>query len=130
MGPDDPEKRLRGALEALLESLVLDESRRSQLRARLERMTLSKRMIDRLGLGNPPAPLVQAILSAVESNCIDCATSLECRRWLDSEARDGTYRAFCSNAALFEMLVGTGNRAHPSEEETARDTRRRPRAVP
>jgi hypothetical protein len=124
MRPDDPEKGLRRTLEVLLESLVLDESRRSELRARVQRMTLSKRMIDRLGLSDPPAPLVQAILSAIESSCIACATSLECRRWLDSEATDGAYRAFCSNAALFEMLVGEGNSVRPSEDTTALDTRR------
>ena len=88
---------------------MIDEERSEATRTRvlepiLERLRLLERMVERVGVDESRGLLVGLLVREAEASCIGCQNAGECRRWLDTRDDDEAYRAFCANAALFDLL--------------------------
>lgn len=94
-----------GELDGLLEALNVT---REQLRAfdisPLASAELLRRMMERVGLAGVDINGDAWLFKVPELRCRACASWRQCRRWLDSEARDDGYRDFCPNAELLDQL--------------------------
>ena len=94
-----------GELDGLLEALGVT---REQLRAfeisPLASAELLSRMMERVGLTGVDVRGEGSPFNSPELRCRTCGNWRQCRRWLDSEARDDGYRDFCPNAELLDQL--------------------------
>lgn len=91
----------------------LNEPKRALLDRVLQRMMLFSRMTDRLSIAAPQGALTRAVLREAELSCMGCADWQRCRRWLDGEAPEDDYRAFCPNESLFDVLPHQDNVVRP-----------------
>jgi hypothetical protein len=93
---------------AVLERMIREEQsnpiRTRLLEPILERLRLLERMVERIGVDEARGLLVGLLVREAEASCIGCRNAGECRRWLDASDDDEAYRAFCANAALFDLL--------------------------
>lgn len=65
---------------------------------------LMARMMETLDVSSGSGETGQRELDAAYGRCVRCAESSLCQAWLDGEASDAAYRAFCPNATLFGRL--------------------------
>ena len=94
-----------GELDGLLEALDVT---REQLRAfdlsPLASAELLRRMMERVGLAGVDIDGYAGSSNVPGLRCRACSSWRQCRRWLDSEARDDGYHDFCPNAELLDQL--------------------------
>ena len=94
-----------GELDALLEVLGIT---REQLHAfdisPLASAELMSRMMERVGLGGADIKGDAWSSNVPELRCRACQSWRQCRRWLDSGAKDEAYHEFCPNAELLDQL--------------------------
>ena len=94
-----------GELDGLLEALDIT---REQLNAfdisPLASAELLRRMLERVGLAGVDINGEAWSSKVPQLRCRTCDSWRQCRRWLDSEARDDGYRDFCPNAELLDHL--------------------------
>ena len=95
----------KGELPGLLEAVGLT---RNQLRAfeisPLASAELLSGMLERIGLAGIDIRREATASEAPELRCRACGEWSQCRRWLESGAKDDGYREFCPNAALLDRL--------------------------
>lgn len=94
-----------GELDGLLEVTGIT---REQLRvfelSPLASAELLSRMLERIGLTRADLQGEDWAAHTPELRCRSCSGWRQCRRWLDSEARDEGYREFCPNAELLDEV--------------------------
>ena len=103
----------KGELDGLLEAVGVT---REQLQAfelsPLASAELLNRMIERVGLTGVEWNGDAWSFNIPQLRCRTCASWRQCRRWLDSGAREG-YREFCPNGELLDELRAKAGVAAP-----------------